>query len=96
MVFVGELAVKLHTKNVDVGTSLDRNPRQDQVTIGNAQSHGATNDKTHYSFSFVRIQYHAPVIVPLLNPSQIPIREAATAGLSAGLRLTASSVESSA
>ena len=34
MVFEGELAVKLYAKDVEVGTSSDRNPRQDQVTTG--------------------------------------------------------------
>ena len=34
MVFECELAVKLPAKDVDVGTSSDRNPRQDQVTMG--------------------------------------------------------------
>ena len=33
MVFKCELAVKLHAKDVDVGTSLDRYPRQDHVMI---------------------------------------------------------------
>ena len=33
MVFEGELAVKLHVKDVEVGTSSDRNPRQGQVTM---------------------------------------------------------------
>ena len=34
MVFEGEPAVKFHTKNVEVGTSTNGNPRQDQVTMG--------------------------------------------------------------
>ena len=34
MVFEGEPSVKLHTKNVKVGTSTNGNPRQDQVTMG--------------------------------------------------------------
>ena len=34
MVFEGELAVKLHVKDVEVGTSSNRNPRHNQVTIG--------------------------------------------------------------
>ena len=34
IVFEGELAVKLHAKDVEVGTSSDRNSRQDQVTMG--------------------------------------------------------------
>ena len=54
---------------------------------------GSTNDQ---SLSFVRIQYHAPVITPLLNPIAKSLREALTAGMSAGFRTTASSVESSA
>ena len=36
MVFEGELAVKLHAKDVEVLTSLDRNSRQNQVTMGPA------------------------------------------------------------
>ena len=92
MVFEGELAVKLHAKNVEVGTSSDRNPRQDQVTMGRTHSPGSTH---HQSLNFVRIQYHAPVIAPLLNSSQFPV-QAATAGPFAGWRTTANSVESSA
>ena len=34
MVFKCELAIKLRAKDVEVGTSSDRNPRQDQVTMG--------------------------------------------------------------
>ena len=34
MVYEGELTVKLHAKDVEVGTSSDRNVRQDQVTMG--------------------------------------------------------------
>ena len=42
-------------------------------------------------------QRHAsPAIAPLLNPSKSLLREAATAGLFAGLRTTASCEESSA
>ena len=33
MVFEGELAVKLLAKEVEVGTSSDRNPRQDLVPV---------------------------------------------------------------
>ena len=69
-VFEGEHAVKLHAKNVEVGISSDRIPRQDQVTMGMAHSPGSTNDQ---SLSFLIIQYHAPVIAPLLNPSQVPV-----------------------
>ena len=36
MDFEGELADILHTKDVEVGTSSDRNPRQDQVSMGRA------------------------------------------------------------
>ena len=50
MVFEVKLAVKLHAKDLEVGTSSDRNPRQDQVTTGRAHSPGSTNDK---SLSFV-------------------------------------------
>ena len=42
MVFEGEPAVKLHTKNVDVGTSANENPRQHQVTMGTIYSPGLT------------------------------------------------------
>ena len=44
MVFEGELAVKLHAKDVEVVTSSDRNPRPDKVTIGRVHSPGSTND----------------------------------------------------
>ena len=86
MVFEGELAVKLRVKDAEAGTSSDRNPRQDQVTMGMAHSPGSSND---LSLRFVRIQYHAPVIAPLLNLAKSLLREAATAGFSAGLRTTA-------
>ena len=33
MVFEGKLAAKLHAKDVEVGTSANRNPIQDQVTM---------------------------------------------------------------
>ena len=38
MVFEAELAVKLHAKDVEVETSSDRNPREDQVTMGRVHS----------------------------------------------------------
>ena len=44
MVFESEPAVTLHAKDVEVWTSLDRNLRQDQVTIWRAHSPGSTND----------------------------------------------------
>ena len=34
MVCEGELSVKLHSKNVEAGTSANGNPTQDQVSIG--------------------------------------------------------------
>ena len=43
MVFKGEPAVKLHTKNVKVATIENGNTRQDQVTIGRVDSPGSTN-----------------------------------------------------
>ena len=43
MVFVGEPAVKLHVKYIEVGTSTNLNPRQDQVTIERVHSPGSTN-----------------------------------------------------
>ena len=69
MVFKGALAVKLHAKDVYVGTSSDR--KQDQVTMGMVHSPGYTNDE---SFNFVMIKFHAPVIAPLMNPSQVPVK----------------------
>ena len=42
MVFESELTVKLHAKDIEVGTSSDRNPRQDQVTMGRVDSNGST------------------------------------------------------
>ena len=84
MVFEGELAVKHHAKAVEVGTSSDRNHRQDQVIMGRVHSSGSTNNKI---LSFVRIRYHAPLIAPLLNPSQVPVRGGSTSGLSAGQRV---------
>ena len=54
MVFEGEPAVKLHTKNVKVVTSVNGNPREDQVTTGRVDSPGSTNHAL-YSLSFVRI-----------------------------------------
>ena len=42
MVFEGEPAVKLHAKNVKVGTSANGNPRQEKVTIGRVDSSGST------------------------------------------------------
>ena len=44
MIFEGELPVKLHAKDVEVGTGSDRNPRKDQVTMGRAHNPGSTND----------------------------------------------------
>ena len=43
MVFKFEPAVKLHAKNVKVGTGANGNPRQDQVTMGRVDSPGSTN-----------------------------------------------------
>ena len=42
IVFEGELAVKLHAKDVEVGTGSDRNPIQDKVITGSVQSPGST------------------------------------------------------
>ena len=72
MVFEGELAGKLHAKDDEVRTSANGIPRQNRSKWG-----GSTvldllyNDKSH---SFVRIQCHAPMIAPLLNPSLIPVK----------------------
>ena len=92
MVLECELAVKLHAKDVEVGTRPDRNRRQNQITMGRVHRPGSTSNE---SLNFVRIQYHAPMIVPLLNPAK-SLLEAVTAGLSAGLRTTARILESSA
>ena len=43
MVFEGEPAVKLHAKNVRVGTSANGNHSQDQVTMGRVYSPESTN-----------------------------------------------------
>ena len=72
MVFEGDLAVKLFAMDVEVRTSADIYPKQDKVTIGRVHSPLSTNDK---SLSFIIIQYHAPVIALLLNPSHIPVKE---------------------
>ena len=69
MIFEGEPAVILHAKNIEVGTSVNGNRRQDQVTTGRVNNNGSTN---HESFSFLRIQYHA-VTAPFLNPGQFPV-----------------------
>ena len=45
MVFDGEPAVKLHAKNIEVGTSANGNPREEQVTMGRVHSSGSIN---HY------------------------------------------------
>ena len=45
MVFVGGPAVKLHTKNVEVGTGTNGNRRQDQVTMGRVHSHDLLTTK---------------------------------------------------
>ena len=70
MVFEGELSVKLHATDVEVLTSINGNPRQDQVTMGRVHSPRSTYN---LSIGLVRIQYHAPVIAPLLIPSQVPV-----------------------
>ena len=44
MVIKWELAVKLYAKDVEVGTSSDKKPRQYQVTMGSLHSPGSTND----------------------------------------------------
>ena len=77
---------ELHARDLEVGTSWDRNPGQDRVTFGRVHRPGSTNDCMP---SLVRIQYHAPVIAPLLNPSQVPVNGGSNSR-------SASSVESSA
>ena len=44
IVFEGELAVKLRSKDVEVGTSMDRRLKQDQVTLVLDHSPRSTND----------------------------------------------------
>ena len=48
------------------------------------------------SINFVRIQYHAPVIAPLLNPSQVPVKRVSNSRSVCRLANTASDVDSSA
>ena len=67
MVFEGEHAVEFHVQSIQVGTSANGNPRQDQVTMGRVHCPTFTNRK---SLNFVRI----PVIAQLLNPSQVPVK----------------------
>ena len=43
-VFECEPAVKLHAKNIEVGTSANGNPRQDKVAIGRVHRPGSTKD----------------------------------------------------
>ena len=43
MVFEGEPAVKLQSKNLEVGTRANGNPIQDQVTMGRVHSRGSAN-----------------------------------------------------
>ena len=42
--YESELAVKLHAKIVEVGNNVNKNHRQDQVTMGSARSPESTND----------------------------------------------------
>ena len=44
MVYEGELAVKLHAKDVGVGTCANGNPKQNQVTMGRDHSLGTTKN----------------------------------------------------
>ena len=55
MVFECELAVKLRAKDVEVGTSSNRNPGQDQVTMGRAHSQDllTTNTLVLLGFSII-------------------------------------------
>ena len=68
--------IKLHAKNVKVGTCTNRNARQDQVTVGRGDNPASTHQ---YCLSFVNIQHHAPVIAPQLNLAKSLLWEAATA-----------------
>ena len=61
MVFEGVPAVKLHTKNVEVGTSANGNLRQDKSPWGGFTFLDLLTSK---ALCFVRIQYHAPVMQP--------------------------------
>ena len=70
MVFEGEPTAKLHAKDVKAGTNTDRNPRQDQVTMGGLTVLDLLTTK---ALRFVRILYHTLVIAPLLNSSQVPV-----------------------
>ena len=93
MVFEDELAVKLHAKVIEVWTSSDRNPRQDRVTRAGLTVLDLLITKALVSLGFSimhRWLHYSWFLAKYL------IWEAATAGLSHGLRTTASSVESSA
>ena len=71
MVFEGDLTVKLHANDYEVGANSDRSHEQDQVTIGRVHSPESPNDE---SLCFFRIQYHEVVIAPLLNNSLVPVK----------------------
>ena len=70
-IFEGEPAVKLHAKNIEVGTSANETPDKTKSPWGGFT---VLDLLTIKAFRFVRIQYHAPVIAPLLNPSQAPVK----------------------
>ena len=44
MVIEGEINVKIHAKDAEVGLCANGNPRQDQVTMGRVHSPGSTNN----------------------------------------------------
>ena len=94
MVFECELAVKLHTKDVDAGTSVDGTPDETESPLGGFTFlHLLITIKTLVLVEF-RIMHqwlsHSWILAMSLS------REVSIAGMSAGLRITTSSVESSA
>ena len=73
MVFEGELAVERHDKVVEVGTSSDRNQtRPCKSPWGGLPVLVLLTTKAIALLGFSI--YHAPVILPLQNPSQVPVK----------------------
>ena len=75
MIFKGVLAVRLHDEDVEVRTSSDRNPREDQITMGRVHSPRSSVRNKTYALVLLgfSIMHHA-VIAPVLNPSHVPVK----------------------
>ena len=93
---IWKLTVKLHAKDVDDGTSSDKNPGQDQVTMGRVHSPGSTTTKALVLLGFSIMHQWLHHFWVLSSPVKDIQNRYPTAGLSAGLRTTARSVELSA